>query len=528
MFSHYLLIMLVAISFNIIETNGVNSAPLAAPIWAPRIAAASWPPDVSKNSDCLESRLGTCKPSGRQHRHEDAERVDYHSLVYQIMRNSAHANVEADLTVKVHYVATSGSDNGTGSSNSPWRTINKAMSALLKPGDEVVVRSGTYREQIWVTKDGAADSYITIRSEVPGGALLRPPSSDAYSTLNVQADYIKIEGFDVVGGGGHGIDISGAHHVTIRGNTAHGSGGSGITSTKSDWLTIEDNHVYGNSATNGYQTSGISLWQNVDLAPGNAEFRNIIRNNVTHDNVEGPAINWEHTDGNGIIIDGFHDTNYTYGTLIEGNLSYGNGGKGIHVFLSDYVTVRNNTVWHNNIDNANQGTWRGELSNALGSHNTWVNNIAVADPGMNSWNRAINNVTTNGYVNQDVKWHNNITFSGTPGQASVLSDYGLPSAANGNLLGVDPKFVNAAGGNFHLKLGSPAINAGTLAFGFETTDMDNQNRVNGTVDIGADESIGTSSINAAPTNISLAGAGGDETAAPGPIVGQLTATHLVD
>ena len=47
---------------------------------------------------------------------------------------------------------------------------------------------------------------------------------------------------------------------------------------------------------------------------------------------------------------------------------------------SDYVTVRNNTAWHNNQDLLNTGTWRGELSNAQSSNNTWVNNIAVADP----------------------------------------------------------------------------------------------------------------------------------------------------
>lgn len=384
-----------------------------------------------------------------------------------------------------YYVAVDGSDIADGSSSTPWKTIGRAMQVQLKPGDQVIVKPGTYREQVLVSRDGAADNYITIRSEIPGSAMLRPPSSDTYSTLNVRADYVKIEGFDLVGGGGHAIDVDGSHHVTIRGNIVHDSGGSGITATKSDWLTVEDNRVYGNAATNGYQCSGISLWQNVDLSAGDAEFRNIIRNNVVHDNVQGPAITLEHTDGNGIIIDGFHDTGYSHGTLIEGNLSYGNGGKGIHVFLSDYVTVRNNTVWHNNQDNANKGTWRGELSNAMGSYNTWVNNIAVADPGTNSWNRAINDVATNDYLNQEVKWYNNLTFNGTPGQASVLSHYGMPG--NGNLLGLDPLLADAAGTDFHLKPGSPAIDAGTSVFGLGATDMDRQGRVNGTVDIGADE-----------------------------------------
>lgn len=405
----------------------------------------------------------------------------------------------------VYYVATNGSDFANGSLSTPWKTISRAMEAQVKPGDQVVVKPGTYREQVVVSKDGTAHNYITIESEVAGGAKLRPPSSGTYSTLSVQADYIRIEGFDVVGGGGHAIDVERSHHVVIKGNIAHDSGGSGISTAKSDWVTIEDNRVYGNAGTNGYQCSGISLWQSVDLAAGNEEFRNIIRNNITYDNVEGPTIDWEHTDGNGIIIDGFHDTNYRYGTLIEGNLSYGNGGKGIHVFFSDYVTVRNNTVWHNNRDNANRGSWRGELSNAMGSHNTWVNNIAVADPATNPWNRAINNVSTNGYVNENVRWYNNISFNGAPGQASVLSDYGMPSAANGNLLGADPLFMDPAGRNFHLKPGSPAINAGTSAFGPEVIDLDVVRRSAGTVDIGASQT--RSAANTSP------GAKGD----PGPL-----------
>ena len=80
-------------------------------------------------------------------------------------------------------------------------------------------------------------------------------------------------------------------------------------------------------------------------------------------------------------------------------------------------------------------------------------------------NRAINDVSTNGYVNKDVKWYNNITFNGTRREASVLSDGRSSDAADGNLLGFDPLLSDPATGNFHLKPASPAINAGTSAFG---------------------------------------------------------------
>ena len=56
-------------------------------------------------------------------------------------------------------------------------------------------------------------------------------------------------------------------------------------------------------------------------------------------------------------------SNYVFNTLVENNLAYGNGGKGIHIFLSDNVTVRNNAAHWNNRDELNPATWRGELSN---------------------------------------------------------------------------------------------------------------------------------------------------------------------
>ena len=82
----------------------------------------------------------------------------------------------------------------------------------------------------------------------------------------------------------------------------------------------------------------------------------------------------------------------------------------------------------------------------------------------------------------------------------------MPTAANGNRLGVDPKFVNAAADNFNLQSGSPAINAGTNAYGLASEDLDGGPRAVGTVDIGAYEvSTGGSTQNEAPTITSNGG-----------------------
>lgn len=369
-----------------------------------------------------------------------------------------------------YYVATTGNDlQGDGSLANPWRSLQFAVNQSVGPGDEIVVRPGVYTEQVWMWRGGGPGAPLTLRAEVPGEALIRPPEG-AYSTVNVRAHHITVEGFDIVGGEGHGIDADGVAYTQIRNNTVHDSGGSGIQFNRSEFILIEGNTVFGNAGTNGWHTSGISVYQNRNIT-GDTEtpgFRTIIRDNVSFNNVTLPVVPGDHTDGNGIIIDDFQSTqtpgfpNYTYPTLVENNLTYGNGSKGIQVTWSDFVTVRGNTAAFNNVDPLNLGTWRGELSNAQSSNNTWVNNIAVTNPALNVHNTAIGNYSYGGYVNANVVWTNNLTFNGVPGQASLKLDGGNtgPQASLGNLLGVDPRFLDAGGRDFRLPADHPAASWG--------------------------------------------------------------------
>ncbi|MGO8506040.1 choice-of-anchor Q domain-containing protein [Rhizobium leguminosarum] len=401
-----------------------------------------------------------------------------------------------------YYVATTGSNGGNGSTSSPFRTIGEAMSANLRPGDEVVVKAGTYNEAISIDKDGSAAADITLRSEVPGGALIRPPAG-SWNAISVNANYVTIDGFDIGGAKGDGIEANNVHHISVLNNKVHGSGESGIQFNWSDFIRIEGNETYNNASTGWF--SGISIYQNRNITGDTSTdgYRTIVRDNISHDNVTKSGA---HTDGNGIIIDDFQSTqtsghpNYTFKTLVDNNLVYENGGKGIQVTWSDSVTVKNNTAYHNNQDPQNSGTWRGELSNSASSNNTWVNNVAVADPSLNKNNTAIDNTSTDGYTNNNVVWANNITYNGTAGQASVKTDGGnaMPSAANGNKLGIDPKFAGAASDNFHLGSGSAAIDSGTAKYGVGSVDLDGHARVVGTVDMGAYES-GSSSTPGTPT-----------------------------
>ena len=386
----------------------------------------------------------------------------------------------------VYYVSTTGSNSSNGDSNSPWKTISYAMEQNLKPGDTVVVRPGTYNEPYgFGIKDGSAAGDVILKSEVPGAAQIR---TDAYAAVYM-GNYTTIEGFDVKADT-HAIFANGVHHITIRDNVAHDSGLSGIGVIWSEFITIEGNETYGNSFDDW--GSGISIWEprNITGDTSTPGYRTIVRNNISHDNVQHAG---NRTDGNGIIIDDFHHDqnsgwpNYTYPTLVDGNVVYNNGGKGIAVHYSDNVTVSNNTAYHNNLDNGNKATWRGELSQQDGSNNVWINNIAVADTSTNPNNTAIGFYGSN----SGSEWLNNITFNGTTGQTSLnVQVQGINNSisANNNEFGVNPQFLDPAHGDFHIKAGSPAIDAGTSAYGLGATDADGHPRVVGTVDIGAYES----------------------------------------
>ncbi|WP_210529496.1 right-handed parallel beta-helix repeat-containing protein [Rubellimicrobium arenae] len=402
------------------------------------------------------------------------------------------------------HVSTSGADGNPGTESAPWRTIGHALASALEAGDCIILEDGTYVEAVhWTDNGGTVDSssgYVVLQARNRHGAKVRPPAG-AYSTLTIRSSFVIVDGLDVVGGDGHAIDIEASHHVKVLNTLAHDSGGSGISAWKGEFFLFEGNVTYNNTSTNGYQGSGISIYWARAISGDDdfTGFRNIVRGNISFGNVEGPSIPTPHTDGNGIIIDDFRHTQttgvppYPYPTLIESNLAYANGGKGIQVTWSDHVTIRNNTAHGNNRDNLNPGTWRGELSNAQSSFNTWVNNIAVADAGLNPNNTALDNVSYDGYLNTDVAWVANLGYNRSPLGAVVRTDGGNPPPGpeGGNLLGADPRFLapgDDRAADFRLLAVSPAVDAGTDIFGLPPSDLDGQARTAGSkVDLGAYE-----------------------------------------
>jgi hypothetical protein len=399
------------------------------------------------------------------------------------LQSTAPDNAPVQASGRVYYVSPNGGDSNDGRSfATAWRTVNYAVDARsaspVAAGDTVILLPGTYTEEISFSRSGQPQGAITLKSLFPGAALLRPPAG-AYSTVNVTGSYVAVIGFDVQGGAGHAIDGARSsngrairnHHILIANNYVHDSGGGGIGVAWGDYYTIEGNLSERNCATNSWHTSGISIYQPhaADTAPG---FHNVVRSNISRFNAEGPKVP-DHTDGNGIIIDDANNTQagpgqsmpYRFETLVEANLAYGNGGKGLQIAWSNYVTARDNTLYKNNLDNTNTTKWRGELSNEFSSYTTLSNNIMVADPAINPHNTAIGDQTIpSKWPTAGVRWIGNLTFDGTPGSPSISVD-GTKPIFVATLAGQDPKFIapslDPARANFSLDSSSPVLHTGS-------------------------------------------------------------------
>ena len=70
-----------------------------------------------------------------------------------------------------YYVCGSADVSGNGEQGTPFKTINEAA-AIAKPGDEIIVAEGIYREYVDPKFAGTPDARITYRSEKPLGAVI--------------------------------------------------------------------------------------------------------------------------------------------------------------------------------------------------------------------------------------------------------------------------------------------------------------------------------------------------------------------
>jgi serralysin len=219
-------------------------------------------------------------------------------------------------------------------------------------------------------------------------------------------------------------------------------------------------------------------------------FHIVIRNNVSYSNVESDIPTNLQTDGEGIILDSFDYADPMYGTtpyaqesLVENNVIWGNGGRGIEASgaqPTSHVTIRNNTVFD---DNTQQQQYGGAEIVSWGNGNTVANNLVIL--GKDAQNGTAANQTTVAIADRcgpssagvqitgGSVWANNLVDtlkSGAPLSSSncitTPSSYSTIPVGS-NLMGVDPGLAAETSSttltvaDFTLGASSSATHAGT-------------------------------------------------------------------
>jgi parallel beta-helix repeat protein len=386
------------------------------------------------------------------------------------------------------YVSPTGSDTNDGSLSAPWQTLGFASStsAGVAAGDCVNFEDGIYSitEEAIIAAGGNLNTptgYVTYRAlnfRQAKFLVTTPLGPINEDIIHNSVPYVIFDGFEIDGGNegisdpnsaltlGNCVSLVNTHHVMVLNSITHDCGASGVSGIFGEWYTINNNIVFNNSFFNTNQTSGISIFEpnltsyTPTSADMNAIYTIVVQNNTVYNNWE-QFVPGSHTDGNGIIMDDFDNSQglnpnidqsiiYQNSTLVQGNIVHGNGGKGIHLFSSQNVTVDSNEVYGNNFDLANPTTeQRGELSNIgagndvgplcpvivsatqpddSSSNNIWTHNRATTTNSAPTGPLLQNVAVGDTCQNLNVTWIGNATFDTRTGAISF--DIDTPSRAS--------------------------------------------------------------------------------------------------
>jgi len=355
------------------------------------------------------------------------------------------------------YVSTSGNDSYPGTSSQPLRTIIGAYSRATA-GTIIIVKAGVYTDYnsgwgIHLGKSGSAASPITLKSEVPGGAIIDGQNtSDRNVGFYIDGSYNIVDGFEIKNAPHGGITIWSSNNQILNCNI-HNNGNPASSSTQGM------DGVYSDEGTSG----------------------NIYRANYIHHNGRAGS-NLDH----GLYLCGKNE-------VVLNNVLLANAAHGIQV--AGYTTVANLKIY-NNVMAYNGGNgivlWQS-LSGVDIKNNIFYQNGHYA---IGSWD------AHGSGVNID----HNISFGNAYGHFS-FTDGGSDYAYNvSSALYSDPQLANTSSSTFdpHLKSGSPGVQNALNLYSTFTTDMaGNDRQSSGAWDSGVYKFGSSSSDDTTPPTVSI-------------------------
>jgi PKD repeat protein len=403
-----------------------------------------------------------------------------------------------------YYVATWGNDTWPGTETEPWATLQHAVDTIA-PGDTILVRAGTYVGcRIESTgEEGGVKTLAAYPGETPvvnaAGPANKKDSNIEVELYDYTMRYWVIDGFEVANALRYGVDMRDNDYVTVQNCFVHDSAVTGIF----DGHAYHPTYQYNESCYNGEH--GIYHSNSGDYAT--------IKGNISHNNYScGIHQNGDESytpPGDGIIKFSMVEDNVIYGnntsgyagamncdgvsdSMFRNNLLYNNHGSGVSLYAQDGAEGSSrNKIYNNTIVMSDIAYYCVNIIDSKGK---------TPDP---TDNKVKNNILYNpnpGSLRGSIRTYDDVVPGFESDYNTVCEPFAIKDSpmtfAEWQALGYDlhsfmalPEelFVNPANDDYHLKVGSPAIDAGTT-LAEVTDDIEGTSRPQGgAYDIGCYE-----------------------------------------
>jgi hypothetical protein len=435
-------------------------------------------------------------------------------------------------TGPTYYVAANNpnADNrNPGTEALPWKTLSRGAE-MASAGDTVVVKAGTYYESLKPRNSGTAGAFISFRANPGDPVVIDGQYRRDYNVDLRNRSYVRVQGFEIVHSGSHGVYLGWAGQsavtgVQILGNLIHdnvaanGYEEGGVTIGPSDGTLVRGNQIYNNrengirlvsreihnlsivdnsisgNGKDGIITGGGSNWlikgnefayhvdpYGLSNHPDSTQFQEGVAglqiiNNVFCDVAAGTHVYITDDLGNGDV---WSDVE------ICGNLMYVENYdrlyvKSIGIGATEGGRVTNITIYGNTIVNTYFGILIDgtgtSLQGAIQVRNNIISGTTVAMSNEYAPTADSDyNLFSGGAISWNAVWYDTLNefLRANPDQES-------------HSVGANPGFRNAGLFDFSLAPGSPAIDKGGMITGL-TVDLLGTTRPQGTAfDIGACE-----------------------------------------
>lgn len=418
-----------------------------------------------------------------------------------------------------YHVAPGGSDSFPGTVLAPFATIQRAADLVL-PGDAILLRAGTYRQAVTLTRSGAAGAEILLaafpgeRPVLDGEGLLATEWLAGIVHVS-RASYVRIRGLTLTNAGpglqAAGILVEDSRHVVVEGNVTDDTASSGIGVWGCEDVTLEDNEViracHGGiqeqvsvGGTRGFRVVGNRVHDAGGTESGGEGI--CLKDGSSEGLVRGNAV-WNQPAKFGIYVDAWDK--HTHDIEVDANVVHdcvdGIGLASEMGGLLERVRVTNNVCYGNALRGLTVGDYGGVATHPMSD--LQVVNNTFAGNGTSGWGGGI---AVDSREARNVVVRNNVV-SGHPSFGILVSN-GLPAGTvtvdhnlidafvgtveDGETRGTDaveasPRFVDAAGNDFRLASDSPALDRGNPALAPDH-DLDGLPRPQGRgIDLGAFE-----------------------------------------